>query len=114
MLSNENFILAPLEIKKARKRLLIASIFIFSIFLSIYSQILSFPFQNNNKELFVNQLINIQNRANIIDRNGRILATTIPAWSIYADPNEVLDPNKSASVIHKLIPEKDLDILTKK
>ena len=31
MLSNENFILAPLEIKKARERLLISSVFIFSI-----------------------------------------------------------------------------------
>ena len=106
MLSNENFILAPLEIKKARKRLLISSIFIFSIFLSIFSQILSFPFQDNNKELFANQLINIQNRANIIDRNSNILATNIPAWSIYADPNEVLEPNKSASAkIPSLEPE---------
>ena len=114
MLSNENFILAPIEIKKARKRLLISSIFIFSIFLSIFSQIVSFPFQNSNKELFARQLINIQNRANIIDRNSNILATNIPAWSIYADPNEVLEPKKSASLLHKLMPEKDLDILTKK
>ena len=47
-------------------------------------------------------------RSSIVDRNGNILATSIPAWSVFVDPKEVLQPNKSAKILHKLMPEKDL------
>ena len=114
MWSNENFILAPLEIKKARKRLFIAFLFIFSIFFSIFFQVLSFPFQENNKLLLASQITSGLNRANIIDRNGSLMATSIPAWSISAHPNEVLEPDQSAFILHKLMPEKNLALLTKK
>ena len=51
MWSNENFILAPIEIQRARRRLLISSIFVLSIFICIISQIISFPFQDKNNQL---------------------------------------------------------------
>ena len=45
MWSNDKFILASEEIKKARRRLLVSFVFVFSVFIGIFSQILSFPFQ---------------------------------------------------------------------
>ena len=113
MWSNENFILAPLEIKRARKRLFFSFLFIFSIFFSIFFQVLSFPLQEKNKLLSANQIASEFNRANIIDRNGSLLATSIPAWSISAHPHEVLEPSQSAIILHKLMPEKSLEFLTK-
>ena len=113
MWSNENFILAPLEIKRARKRLFFSFLFIFSIFFSIFFQVLSFPLQEKNKLLLANQISNGSNRANIVDRNGSLMATSIPAWSISAHPNEVLEPNQSAVTLHKLMPEKSLELLKK-
>ena len=113
MWSNENFILAPLEIKRARKRLFFSFLFIFSIFFSIFFQVLSFPLQEKNRLLLANQITNGSNRANIVDRNGSLMATSIPAWSISAHPHEVLEPNQSAITLHKLMPEKSLELLKK-
>ena len=114
MWSNENFILAPLEIKHARKRLLVSCIFVISIFLYIISQIITFSFSEKKEPLFSNNFINQNIRADITDRNGNILATSIPAWSVFVDPKAVLQPNKSAKILHKLMPEKDLGVLINK
>ena len=72
MWSNDKFILASKEIKKARRRLLVSFIFVFSVFIGIFSQILSFPFQEKSKLLLANQLANNDNRAKIIDRNNNL------------------------------------------
>jgi cell division protein FtsI (penicillin-binding protein 3) len=42
-----------------------------------------------------------QTRADIVDRNGRVLATTLPVASLYADPREVDNP---AEVAGRLAP----------
>ena len=105
MWSNNNFILPPKEINKARKRLLVSFIFIFSIFVGIFSQIISFPFQDKSKFLLTDQLVKNDFRAKIIDRNNNILAISVPAWTMYADPKEVLEPNKTANFLHNLMPE---------
>ena len=109
MWSNDKFILASKEIKKARRRLLVSFVFVFSVFIGIFSQILSFPFQEKSKLLLANQLANNDNRAKIIDRNNNILAISVPAWTMYADPIEVLEPTKTAAFLHNLMPEKDLN-----
>ena len=85
-----------------------------SIFLYIISQIITFSFSEKKEPLFSNNFINQNIRADITDRNGNILATSIPAWSVFVDPKEVLQPNKSAKILHKLMPEKDLGTLIKK
>ena len=114
MWSNDNFILAPKEINKARKRLLVSFVFIFSIFVGIFSQIISFPFQDKSKFLLTDQLVKNDFRAKIIDRNDNILAINVPAWTMYADPKEVLEPDKTAKFLHNLMPEKDLKTLKTK
>ena len=114
MWSNDNFILAPKEINKARKRLLVSFVFIFSIFVGIFSQIISFPFQDKSKFLLTDQLVKNDFRAKIIDRNDNILAISVPAWTMYADPKEVLEPHKTAKFLHNLMPEKDFKTLKDK
>ena len=111
MWSNDKFILASEEIKKARRRLLVSFVFVSAVFIGIISQILSFPFQEKSKLLLANQLANNDNRAKIIDRNNNILAISVPAWTMYADPIEVLEPTKTAAFLHNLMPEKDFNIL---
>ncbi|WP_200371969.1 peptidoglycan D,D-transpeptidase FtsI family protein [Rhodovibrio salinarum] len=46
-----------------------------------------------------------QTRADIVDRNGHVLATTLPVASLYADPREVNDPAKVANLLAPILTE---------
>ena len=54
----------------------------------------------------------------IFDRNGRVLASSLAAFELYADPTEVMNPVASAIELAKLLPdmteEKALEKLTRK
>ncbi len=45
-----------------------------------------------------------QGRADVLDRNGVILATTLPTVSLYGDPREVLDVDEAAAKLAKVLP----------
>lgn len=44
-------------------------------------------------------------RADILDRNGEILATSLRTASLYADPVQVLDPKAAARALARLLPD---------
>ncbi|MEM7222152.1 MAG: penicillin-binding protein 2 [Pseudomonadota bacterium] len=44
-------------------------------------------------------------RADIVDRNGVILATTMPAASLYANPRQIDDPQAVARRLARILPE---------
>ncbi len=48
-------------------------------------------------------------RADITDRNGEILATTLPTASLYADPGLVIDPLEAAEMLVAVLPDLDYD-----
>ncbi len=56
----------------------------------------------------------VVSRANILDRNGIILATSLPTASLYADPKNILDPVEAAAELVKVLPELDHDDLIRK
>ncbi len=43
-------------------------------------------------------------RADIVDRNGIVLATTLPTQSLYADPRQVSDPRETAAALIEVLP----------
>ncbi len=54
------------------------------------------------------------NRADIIDRNGNLLATSLVTQSLYADPKLVSRPQEAAQKLAAALPELDYkDVLTK-
>jgi cell division protein FtsI (penicillin-binding protein 3) len=46
-------------------------------------------------------------RADIVDRNGQLLATSLVAHSLYADPKRIWDPVETAKALRTVFPELD-------
>lgn len=55
----------------------------------------------------------VAQRGNIVDRNGRILATNLDTYSLYATPHEMVDPQAAAEGLASIFPELDADELLK-
>jgi cell division protein FtsI (penicillin-binding protein 3) len=53
-------------------------------------------------------------RADIVDRNGQLLATSLVAHSLYADPKRIWDPVEAARALRKVFPEMDEASLVEK
>lgn len=53
----------------------------------------------------------VPTRADIVDRNGVILATSLPTSSMYADPKDVLDPAAAATALTQVFPGLDREEL---
>ena len=55
----------------------------------------------------------IGQRADIVDRNGRILATNFDTYALYAQPQQLVDPEGAASKLAEIFPELDVERLIK-
>ncbi|WP_020592603.1 peptidoglycan D,D-transpeptidase FtsI family protein [Kiloniella laminariae] len=53
-------------------------------------------------------------RADIVDRNGIVLATTLPTASLYAEPKKIPNPEIAARLLADILPEISQDKLLKK
>ena len=53
-------------------------------------------------------------RADIIDCNGTIIATSLPTVNLYANPRKVLNPKKAAEELVRVLPELKYDSVYKK
>ena len=52
-------------------------------------------------------------RADITDRNGRILATNLTTHSLYAQPHQMIDPDRAARELARIFPDLDDEKLFK-
>lgn len=50
-------------------------------------------------------------RGDILDRNNEVIATTVPAFELYADPAEILDPREAASALASVLTDISKDTL---
>ncbi|WP_322865400.1 peptidoglycan D,D-transpeptidase FtsI family protein [Aquicoccus sp. G2-2] len=55
----------------------------------------------------------VAQRANIVDRNGRVLATNLDTYSIYAHPQQMIEPKRVATELVKIFPDLDKKRLLK-
>lgn len=53
-------------------------------------------------------------RGEITDRAGRLLAANLPAWSLYAHPQEIKDPVAVAAMLDPIFPEIERETLLRK
>ena len=53
-------------------------------------------------------------RADIVDRNGFVLATSLPSASLYANPQQVRNPARAAANLSRALPDQSVAELTRK
>jgi cell division protein FtsI (penicillin-binding protein 3) len=53
-------------------------------------------------------------RAEITDRNGQILAISLPTVAVFADPRQIIDPVEAAKKLKQVLPRMDLDMAIKR
>jgi cell division protein FtsI (penicillin-binding protein 3) len=56
----------------------------------------------------------VAQRADITDRNGRILATNMTTHALYAHPRDMVDPKGTAQKLHEIFPELDAAALERR
>ena len=53
-------------------------------------------------------------RADIVDRNGELLATSVEVYSLFADPRAIWDPEATARQLAEILPGLDADALAER
>ena len=82
----------------AKKRtMVVISVFILAFLVLIVrlSQVMVFNENDNENSLYMNAPT-VSSRANIVDRNNNIIATSLPTVSLYACPHEMIDFDEAA------------------
>ncbi len=100
-----------------RSRVVLFSIFLAFVALlarAVYLQGFSTTFlQSQGEQRYARNIDMPATRGKIIDRNGEVLASSIPAWAIWAEPDEVDATQQQLAEIARLL-EMPLAELTKK
>jgi len=100
---------SKLALETGRTRLLVAGLVFALAFLAIGLRLVELGLLGEGGEPRVarsetGQPLNT-GRADIVDRNGVVLATTLPTQSLYANPHQVRDPAETAAALARVLPE---------
>ena len=89
-----------------RNRLMVTGVLFALAFLIIGGRVVELSFHDNksNKTPYkiANANKNLHLRADIIDRNGVLIATSLPTAALYANPQHILDPIEAVLKLKKV------------
>lgn len=97
------------RLARANKRLRVFYVGLSIGYLIVVGRAISLMLKDNNQleEIAMTQyraaIQKETNRSRILDSKGHELAISIPAWSLYADPREVLNPESVTQVLAKIL-----------
>lgn len=102
------------ERERAETRLLVLGIFFLCAFLLVAGRMGSLAASEPEEpQAQVPGASILAQRADIVDRSGRILATNLTTHSLYAQPPIMVDPLGAAEALAKVFPDLDVDRLKK-
>jgi len=105
-------------LETGRNRLMVAAVVMTLAFGVIAARLVDLTVMNTGDEprraSVSASVTEVVSRADILDRNGVVLATSLPTASLYADPKSVLDPVDAATGLVKVLPDLDRDDVIRK
>lgn len=105
-------------IETGRNRLIVAGALFSAAFLVIGVRVIDVSIFSNDAEPRYTRSITksekYTGRADIVDRNGVLLATSLNTASLYANPRLVLDPEQAALKLARALPDIDVEEIEKK
>lgn len=105
-------------LEQGRARLLVTAALFALGFLAVAGRMAEVAILNRGAEPALAQAASAQmpqtGRADIVDRNGVLLATTLTTASLYADPALILDPEEAADRLLSVLPHLDRHALLEK
>lgn len=100
--------------RRAESRLMVLGIFFFLCFSVVGLRMSSLAASEPQEPVFTASIPQIANqRADIVDRNGEVLATNLATTALYAQPPLMVDPKAAAEGLAQIFPDLELDKLTK-
>lgn len=100
----------------ARNRLLATGLIFLFAFLVIGGRLIDLTVVDQTEARSVAAAIkqSTAGRGDIVDRNGTILATSLPIPSVYADPHEIIDVDAAVHDLASVLPDLDRQAMRKK
>jgi len=92
-------------IDKCKQRIIAIAVIFFVAFITVNIKLIEVSKPLKAKD-YSNKAIKINSkRGDILDRNGNIVAVSMPSWSLYKNKNEIYDKENTVNVLLNLIPE---------
>lgn len=100
--------------RRAESRLLVLGVFFFASFMIVGARMATLAGTDPREPVSAASIPQIANqRADIVDRNGEVLATNLATTALYAQPPLMVDPNAAAEGLASIFPDMDLEKLRK-
>ncbi|MDR2794813.1 MAG: penicillin-binding protein 2 [Holosporaceae bacterium] len=107
-IGNNIYSVASRSVKMAKQRVFMSvSVFLLLFALLIVRLAYIMIINGNQQDKFFDSVPAIISRSDIIDRNGNIIATSLPTVSLYACPHEIMDLDEAASKLANVFPDLD-------
>jgi len=106
---------APLEAAPARNRIRLLAVSVFVALLLLAGRAVQLAFSGDPLAAPRNAAAIVElPRADIVDRNGVLLATTVRAWALTAEPARVRDVGRTADVLMRQFPQLERAVLLRR
>lgn len=104
------------SVETARGRLLFVLVMFCLSFAALAFRLVSLSVDDNDttSHYIATDAVPFTERADIVDRNGVLLATNLKVNSLYADARIIMDPVEAATQLHRIFPDLSYDSLLKK
>jgi len=94
-------------LETGRNRLLVTGVVFALAFLTIAGRLVGLTVLDRNDTPHLARAVTVKpvGRAAIVDRNGVVLAASLPTASLYADPDDVIDADEAADKLVRVLPD---------